>query len=256
MAKRKKNELDTVLEQLKMSYAAGLNDDLEDSLLNSDENEEDNELSSILEKIFADDDNKEVNPPEIGEEAQTIVQEEKSEDIPDITHSETPSFNNPQTPNNESNNKTESACVDTVKSEEKKVDQVLEIMFGDIHAEKKEADGANGLLIACDAEPSLPSNTVIEHKETSMPDENEAEDILTQDNPTKTVFEYSEPTAGEENDEPESTSMYDKSEDESDKGGEHVILDRNIHSDDEIVFDKERYTYDPLQISVADFTFY
>lgn len=256
MAKRKKNELDTVLEQLKMSYAAGLNDDLEDSLLNSDENEEDNELSSILEKIFADDDNKEVNPPEIGEEAQTIVQEEKSEDIPDITHSETPSFNNPQTPNNESNNKTESACVDTVKSEEKKVDQVLEIMFGDIHAEKKEADGANGLLIACDADPSLPSNTVIEQKETSMPDENEAEDILTQDNPTKTVFEYSEPTAGEENDEPESTSMYDKSEDESDKGGEHVILDRNIHSDDEIVFDKERYTYDPLQKSVADLTFY
>ena len=37
-----------------MSYAAGLNDDLEDSLLNSDENEEDNELSSILEKIFAE----------------------------------------------------------------------------------------------------------------------------------------------------------------------------------------------------------
>ncbi len=56
MARRKKssNELDAILEQLKRSYGADSDAELEDSLLEDEESEEDAELSSILASIFSD----------------------------------------------------------------------------------------------------------------------------------------------------------------------------------------------------------
>ena len=53
MAKHKKSEIDAILEQLKQSYATDSDLDLEDSLLESERSEEDSELASALEKIFA-----------------------------------------------------------------------------------------------------------------------------------------------------------------------------------------------------------
>ena len=53
MGRQKKNELDAILEQLKQSYGTAQEDDLEDSLLETEESEEDAELASVLEKIFA-----------------------------------------------------------------------------------------------------------------------------------------------------------------------------------------------------------
>lgn len=53
MAKHKKSELDAILEQLKQSYANDADIDLEDSLLENEKSEEDAELASALEKIFA-----------------------------------------------------------------------------------------------------------------------------------------------------------------------------------------------------------
>lgn len=56
MGKRKKssNELDAILEQLKRSYGSELDSELEDSLLEDEHSEEDEELSSVLAKIFSD----------------------------------------------------------------------------------------------------------------------------------------------------------------------------------------------------------
>ena len=53
MARHKKSELDAILEQLKQSYAPDTDLDLEDSLLETEKSEEDSELTSALEKIFA-----------------------------------------------------------------------------------------------------------------------------------------------------------------------------------------------------------
>ena len=53
MARHKKSELDAILEQLKQSYATDADLDLEDSLLETEKSEEDAELASALEKIFA-----------------------------------------------------------------------------------------------------------------------------------------------------------------------------------------------------------
>lgn len=53
MGRQKKNELDAILEQLKKSYATDVDEELEDSLLETEESEEDAELASVLEKIFA-----------------------------------------------------------------------------------------------------------------------------------------------------------------------------------------------------------
>ncbi len=50
MGKHKKDELDTILEQLKKS----IEDDLDDSTLDMEDPEEDTELASVLAKIFAD----------------------------------------------------------------------------------------------------------------------------------------------------------------------------------------------------------
>lgn len=56
MGKRKKssNELDAILEQLKRSYGADIDAELEDSLLDDEKSNEDDELSSVLAKIFSD----------------------------------------------------------------------------------------------------------------------------------------------------------------------------------------------------------
>ncbi len=54
MGRQKKNELDSVLEQLKLSYAADNDNDIEDSLLEEEDSDEDKELSIILEKIFSE----------------------------------------------------------------------------------------------------------------------------------------------------------------------------------------------------------
>ncbi|MBE6584194.1 MAG: hypothetical protein E7649_04310 [Ruminococcaceae bacterium] len=58
MAKRKKQdrELDAILEQLKRSYSSEVDTELEDSLLEDEESDDDAELSSILAKIFSDTD--------------------------------------------------------------------------------------------------------------------------------------------------------------------------------------------------------
>ena len=53
MGRQKKNELDAILEQLKRSYATDIDAELEDSLLEKEKSEEDAELASVLEKIFA-----------------------------------------------------------------------------------------------------------------------------------------------------------------------------------------------------------
>lgn len=108
MAKHKKSELDAILEQLKQSYATDADLDLEDSLLETEKSEEDAELASALEKIFASNisdqviKNTEESPieeqlseenafedmiPEIVEDIET-VEEESCKDVQDVQSKE------------------------------------------------------------------------------------------------------------------------------------------------------------------------
>ena len=57
MGKQKKNELDVILEQLKKSYATDSDEVMNDST-GETENEDDKELSAVLERIFSETDDK------------------------------------------------------------------------------------------------------------------------------------------------------------------------------------------------------
>ncbi len=253
MAKQKKSELDAVLEQLKMSYAAGLDDDLEDSLLDSDNVEEDAELSSILEKIFVD---------------------------------------------NDAQNSDEAEYSESVDAEAKKVDEVLDIMFGGAHIKNENVDASDEFTNACDEEShntSLPSNQVeevceavpetqntevlaaeeevtsaVENKPIIMKsDIDESYDVVIGEIVTETVTETeisifepdeefypSEEIAEEISDgqipEDESllitTTYTEDAEIESSNDDESML--------DETIPDEEPYIYDPLQQSLRDISFY
>ena len=92
MGRQKKNELDAILEQLKQSYGTVTDDDLEDSLLETEkeESEEDAELASVLEKIFASSTDgpapktEEDEPAEIEEVEQTDDEERDIESEPGV----------------------------------------------------------------------------------------------------------------------------------------------------------------------------
>lgn len=81
MGKRKKssNELDAILEQLKRSYGADIDAELEDSLLDDDRSDEDDELSSVLAKIFSDFD-EDTNRSDVSEAQTTDIAAEVSID--------------------------------------------------------------------------------------------------------------------------------------------------------------------------------
>lgn len=79
MGKQKKNELDAILEQLKKSYAADVDNELEDSLLEEEKSEEDTELASVLEKIFASDSDNDSDEDSIGADSDDIDQIDQKE---------------------------------------------------------------------------------------------------------------------------------------------------------------------------------
>jgi hypothetical protein len=126
--KSNKNELDTILEQLKRSYGDESSESLEDELLKSSQSEEDAELNDILNKIFSSDTENAVSE-------QNIQEDENPLDLDDEVDVE------PEYPADEINYTTEEEITDAPAEEihdtpaeeisdaEIEVDNILNIMF-------------------------------------------------------------------------------------------------------------------------------
>jgi hypothetical protein len=126
--KSNKNELDTILEQLKRSYGDESSESLEDELLKSSQSEEDAELNDILNKIFSSDTENAVSE-------QNIQEDENPLDLDDEVDVE------PESPADEINYTTEEEITDAPAEEihdtpaeeisdaEIEVDNILNIMF-------------------------------------------------------------------------------------------------------------------------------
>lgn len=146
MGRQKKNELDAILEQLKRSYATDVDNELEDSLMDAKESDEDAELASVLEKIFASSADKVDNTNDDLEICLENDFEEKAEQVIEDTSTE-PTVNDEEIIKDEFGEIEISAIVtedepyemstdlDSVNSldkntaEEEKVDDVLRVMF-------------------------------------------------------------------------------------------------------------------------------
>jgi hypothetical protein len=160
MGKRKKqNELDAILEQLKKSYGADVDADLEDSLLESEESERDDELSSVLERIFLENDVNDYaqNDEEEGQEidiventvaddanAKTEIDTEPVEELSgDITADPAPV----QSGENEAVAVATAATLENDASsnqdEEQRVDDILSKMFPAANTSTNSSDSSN-----------------------------------------------------------------------------------------------------------------
>ncbi len=255
MGRQKKNELDSVLEQLKRSYSAEYNDDPEDSLHDSEGSQEDDELSSILDRIFSDpntpknvDDTQIVdNEDDSAPEHHTVLtsETEYSETVIDIAES------------------TETETRDETKIEEERVDKVLEIMFGasDQIPNDKTLESDDRLSEEVEFDATIISN---DDQVSISENDNTDDQVFVQDIPRDFVSSVS----NEENivsiasdvivcvdtpDIPEYNTSSDSSTD-----GDAENFDINIMQNDEvnaptkIVFDIKDYTADPLQYSASD----
>ncbi len=279
MGRHKKNELDTVLEQLKMSYATGFNDDLEDSLLNSEDNEEDAEFSSILEKIFAEGDALK-SEETVRENEQDAAQNEEHQVAEVIDKAENSSITQSVTSEIAGCEETEDRS-ETLNDEEKKVDAILDIMFGGVISEKKNEEADNKPLSSFDDEDSfdsLPSDLDDEILEDEIEsgvieaheDEGYELDIVFDEIPEA---DRSYDALDSEADEVETTDMlFDQdaqAEDadivnaafiskENDLDGSYgeTVLESEIYADDEIALETESYISDQLQQSLDDLSFY
>ena len=249
MGRQKKREIDSVLEQLKKTYADSINDELEDSLLESEKSEEDAELSAILEKIFSfgkksdgssgeNDDTKIDSVTSFSEGEDGKAPQEKSEitvseneaEAQQRQISESETGVNPPTDN---------------KTEEDRVDDVLRAMLrggqsGDINVGLH----ADALLVSLD--------TSVKNEQIVNDDVPEGQDLHsegTSDEEKTHLSEYCEPSVISE-------------QDNNDFIAEEELFSDEINSENQIpasqnkILNPEDYVFDPMQVSTNSLSFF
>ncbi len=272
MGRQKKNELDAILEQLKRSYAADMNDDQDDPLSKDERIPEDEELSSVLEKIFAEADKKE-EAFESGElksaESEAVVDEaDKSESpVTDIRENEESMLANDTDGSNKDTYSEEQieSSDDSVVSENGVFPAPVEYYVDGVKNSAEE-DRVDDVLKAM-----LHKNELLECDISTIDDNSEKNEIINQgDGKALAITEF-------KGDIEESIETIEKSIDDSIKtlgdGIEEIQEEavgsfeegENDPSDDvgvitssppHIVLSADAYTYDPLQQSLADMNLY
>ncbi len=258
MGRQKKNELDSVLEQLKRSYSAEYNYDAEDSLRASEGAEEDEELSSILERIFSDPNTqKDVECTDIADNEDESAFEHDPMLKTETEHSET-IIDGDESNQDQANEET--------MLEEERVDKVLEIMFGSQSPISNDniLESDDNILEEIDgeAESSGENEQVytfekgdIDHEasisdiqtdlDSSVPnDETDASDV------SDVIIYVDTPDIVESADASCSTDGDAEAFDIS------ISPNNKVNATIKVVLDKKEYTEDPLQYSSADLGLY
>ncbi len=269
MGRQKKNELESVLEQLKMSYSADHIDDLEDSLLDSETSEEDEELSSILERIFADNESTEVK----GVDVQEHEKEQSIQASDDITESENAEnddiLDNSTLSDVLDSQKKPNSAIDSqsyidveIKTEEEKVDEILDIIFG----AKNNAKGTSSPS-GSSTHDEVNDISIIDDKKdiSSSPepecsadiDKNTGGEVTTKEIKSDPIVVSKENDAVEES----PADMNDVSEDNIsnattvENNNEAVSADE-VKAEINIILDEENYIFDPLQCAMTAISLY
>ncbi len=126
MGRQKKSELDAILEQLKKSYAADSDNDLEDPIFESEKSEEDTELAAVLEKIFSENDSVAATADSSLENISVEINKEEPVAVEE---------------------KDVVLEAEHFKSEEEKVDDVFKLMFGaNVTEQDQNAETSNEAL--------------------------------------------------------------------------------------------------------------
>ena len=140
MGRRKKssNELDAILEQLKRSYGSEMDSELEDSLLADERSEDDEELSSVLAKIFSDfeqdadkaiaDIDADINAQNIVQDTDTVLPAEQAV-LTQHSQANTAKDSQNDTPVNSYEHDDPTTQQDTFEAEKEAVDGVLNAML-------------------------------------------------------------------------------------------------------------------------------
>jgi len=176
MARKKKSEIDAILEQLKISYFDDSRDIDEESTEQAYESEKDAELAAVLEKIFAESDDTYISDYDDTAEDEVI-----ENSIPESTNTPAASIAQEETPDDESilygepseatiieiNNEPEQAevSIDGIKTEEDRVDDVLKSMLHFDSFESKHAtieDGGD-----CEDQIETENDPILEDTEES-----------------------------------------------------------------------------------------
>ncbi len=268
MGRQKKNETDSVLEQLK-KHIANNYDDLEDSLLETEESEEDTELALLLERIFS-------NESESFESNKNSIAHTNNDSNPDLTVDSVESvteYSICSDLNEEIQHikieESEEYVDDTkdVKSEEERVDDVFKAMFGAEHVTSYNGTHTNGNNVMADdfdksssliepidiVESNIPADSLIEATDSVILNSevchtDELSNIQSNEEESKTSYllkynipiVYSQIETDDFISEGESISV---SEDFN-----HAPTDNNNISK---ILTPEEYVFDPLQASLS-----
>ncbi len=268
MGRQKKNELDSVLEQLKLSYPPDANDDIEDSLLETEDSDEDKELSSILEKIFAEYDEKtEVDHSTEKTDEPPLVEEQQSDTTHDDPKSEELIVENESI--------LPKSKEQSIKTEEEKVDDVLMQMLGNsyMHRSNEQEDSRDdpSVVTSSNSEAADDASNSLLDDAKSCEDTDFKEEILdTEHELHATLSEYTEPYIIVANDEnsflEEQETIIKPIQDDLD---DHDIAEdskKDVLPEDDFTTDKtaeltkiidERdYVHDPMQCTISDMHFF
>lgn len=253
MGRQKKNEIDSVLEQLKKSYADSIDDELEDSLLESEKSEEDAELSEILEKIFSSnkDLDKSVEESTDAENDANLSScfEEKTEIVP----SEIEDDSQPQKISESHSEEPSSSNEEVEKTEEDRVDDVLKTMFGGNRSQNSSEEG------------SAKENTSIEEIPGSLDFSNENEQRVqddihetqhthiddVSDKVSTPLSDYNEPIVSAQHVDNDFIAEEEVCVDEAD-----VEDSREMTKSSSKILDPQEYVLDSLQISTNCLSFF
>ena len=253
MGRQKKNEIDSVLEQLKKSYADSIDDELEDSLLESEKSEEDTELSAILEKIFSTNKDSEDSAPESADaEGDAALSSERGEEIipQEKTEIELSESEDDLKSRQVSESKSEEPPVsneEIEKTEEERVDDVLRAMFGG-----GQSQDSNDGISAEDFPVSLDSSNKDEQiiqADISYTQDLHSDD--TSDQVSTPLSEYNEPVVNAQQDDNDFIAEEEACVDETDADD----VPETAESSSKIL-DPQEYISAPLQTSTSCLSFF
>lgn len=254
MGRQKKNEIDSVLEQLKKSYADSIDDELEDSLLESEKSEEDTELSAILEKIFSSNRDSDDPAPESADtESDTALLSERGEEMPpqekkaiesseseDDSQSRDISESKSEEPSVVSNEEIE-------KTEEERVDDVLRAMFGGGQLQNSnEGIGAENFLLSPDL--SSKDEQIVQ---ADLSDTQDLHSDDTSDEVSTPLSEYNEPVVDAQQDDNDFIAEEEACVDETDADDGSETTESSSK-----ILDPQEYISDPLQTSTSCLSFF
>lgn len=253
MGRQKRNEIDSVLEQLKKSYADSIDDELEDSLLESEKSEEDTELSAILEKIFSS--NKDVGhsaPESAVTESDAALSFERGEEIitQEKTEIESSESEGDSLPRQVSEPKSEEPSVsneEIEKTEEERVDDVLRAMLGG----GKSQDSNGGISAEVFSDSLDSSNDDVQIVQTDISDTQDLHSDDTSDEVSTPLSEYNEPVVNVQQDDNEFIAEEEACVDEPDADD----VPETAESSSKIL-DPREYISDPLQTTTSSLSFF